>query len=224
VTNPFTFAGREYDAKSGLYYYRSRYYDPAIGRFLSVDTIDAINPYIYADNSPTNKVDPNGTNAVEYFALINALTPVFVGEGSALGSVIQCLGIHLLPLNAALSGMPGSVANFEGNGGYHALSGLKNFNSEIALVADAATADHEGAGLSVGDLGSQLLGESTTNRIDQAPDPAEPVNRTFEKVSTDVASGFQTAAKVLNAGIGMYNAYRYLKSVSDLSKGRGDCV
>ncbi len=38
--NPFGFAGREYDAESGLYYMRARYYDPATGRFLSADPLD----------------------------------------------------------------------------------------------------------------------------------------------------------------------------------------
>lgn len=33
----FTFTGREYDKESGLYYYRARYYDPAVGRFLQED-------------------------------------------------------------------------------------------------------------------------------------------------------------------------------------------
>ena len=39
-TNPFQFAGREYDAETGLYYMRARYYDPAIGRFLSADPLN----------------------------------------------------------------------------------------------------------------------------------------------------------------------------------------
>jgi RHS repeat-associated protein len=38
--NPFLFAGREYDPETGLYYMRARYYDPAIGRFLSADPLD----------------------------------------------------------------------------------------------------------------------------------------------------------------------------------------
>ncbi len=39
VINPHTYTGREYDAESGLYYYRARYYNPTIGRFLSEDPI-----------------------------------------------------------------------------------------------------------------------------------------------------------------------------------------
>jgi RHS repeat-associated protein len=35
--NPFTFAAREFDTESGLVFMRARYYDPALGRFLSPD-------------------------------------------------------------------------------------------------------------------------------------------------------------------------------------------
>ncbi len=37
--NPVMFTGREYDAETGLYYYRARYYHPAIGRFISPDPV-----------------------------------------------------------------------------------------------------------------------------------------------------------------------------------------
>jgi len=39
IPNPFLFTSREYDEESGLYYYRARYYDPSVGRFLQVDPI-----------------------------------------------------------------------------------------------------------------------------------------------------------------------------------------
>lgn len=41
-TNAFQYTGREYDA-TGLYYYRARYYDPKLHRFLSEDPI--LTPY-----------------------------------------------------------------------------------------------------------------------------------------------------------------------------------
>jgi RHS repeat-associated protein len=59
----FAFTGREWDPETGLYYYRMRYYDSAIGRFISEDPsgLDGgINRFRYVRNSPTNYVDPLG--------------------------------------------------------------------------------------------------------------------------------------------------------------------
>jgi RHS repeat-associated protein len=35
----FAFTGREWDPETGLYYYRARYYDPKVGRFVSEDPL-----------------------------------------------------------------------------------------------------------------------------------------------------------------------------------------
>jgi RHS repeat-associated protein len=64
VTFRFGYTGREWDGETGQYYYRARYYDARVGRFLSTDPIgftagDA-NLYRYVGNSPTNWVDPYG--------------------------------------------------------------------------------------------------------------------------------------------------------------------
>ncbi|MGD9126842.1 MAG: RHS repeat-associated core domain-containing protein [Planctomycetia bacterium] len=64
----FTYTGREFDAETGLYYYRARYYDPITGRFISEDPIsfaagDA-NLYRYVGNSPLMAIDPSGQATV----------------------------------------------------------------------------------------------------------------------------------------------------------------
>ena len=63
LTNPFQYTGREFDQETGIYEYRTRYYDPSIGRFVSEDTIHfrgGVNFYAYALNRPTHFVDPTG--------------------------------------------------------------------------------------------------------------------------------------------------------------------
>jgi RHS repeat-associated protein len=39
VKSTFQFTGREFDSEWSLYYYRARYYDPTVGRFLSEDPL-----------------------------------------------------------------------------------------------------------------------------------------------------------------------------------------
>ncbi|MFL6635311.1 MAG: RHS repeat domain-containing protein [Massilia sp.] len=59
---PVRFQGQYYDDESGLHYNRFRYYDPDIGRFVSVDPIGlggGPNTYRYASN-PVSWVDPFG--------------------------------------------------------------------------------------------------------------------------------------------------------------------
>ncbi|MGC1413936.1 MAG: RHS repeat-associated core domain-containing protein [Candidatus Acidiferrum sp.] len=64
LTNPFQFTAREFDAESGLYFLRNRYYDPQSGRFLNEDPLgfggDDANFYAYVQNGPVDSVDPFG--------------------------------------------------------------------------------------------------------------------------------------------------------------------
>ncbi len=63
TTELVTTTGREWDPETGLYYYRARYYDPRLGRFISEDPIrfaGGNNFYAYVYGDPVNLVDPLG--------------------------------------------------------------------------------------------------------------------------------------------------------------------
>ncbi len=64
VANPYTYTGRRFDPETGLYYYRNRYYDSQLGRFIGRDPIgyrgSQWNLYQYVGSQPTFGADPFG--------------------------------------------------------------------------------------------------------------------------------------------------------------------
>jgi len=68
--NPLRYRGYYYDTETGLYYCHSRYYDPAIGRWINADateylgadgTLHSYNLFAYCENNPVMGNDPEGT-------------------------------------------------------------------------------------------------------------------------------------------------------------------
>nr|WP_255722059.1 RHS repeat-associated core domain-containing protein [Ectothiorhodospira lacustris] len=69
----FRYTGQQYLGGLNLYYYKARFYSPALGRFLQTDPIgtrDDLNLYAYVGNNPVNFSDPTGLASAE-IALIS---------------------------------------------------------------------------------------------------------------------------------------------------------
>jgi len=68
LTNPFRYTAREFDAETNLYYYRARYVNESVGRFLSEDPARfyaGVNFYAYVRNEPIDFVDPYGLECAQ---------------------------------------------------------------------------------------------------------------------------------------------------------------
>lgn len=118
TVNPFRYRGYVYDEETGLYYLRSRYYNPVWKRFMSADVILekgslllGANALTYCYNSPVQAVDSNGLEAI-------ALTAPYTVTGSAaVGSLIEkVLGSGTISFCALLGTLiftPAETANDE---------------------------------------------------------------------------------------------------------------
>ena len=106
AVNPIRYRGYYYDSETGLYYLGSRYYDPAVKRFMNADgaAFATINPYgdgltdknyfAYCDNNPVSRSDDGGqfwkelaAVAVVSTAIVaaTAVTVATFGAGSVAG-------------------------------------------------------------------------------------------------------------------------------------------
>jgi RHS repeat-associated protein len=160
---PYTFTARELDPETGLYFYRARYYEPSIGRFLQPDPIGLAagpNAYTYAGNMPATFVDPLGLDYVDVAANYAA------GMGDAMSFGITNYIRDRMGTNSVIdqcswsysagwwTGMAQQMA-FSGAGAFHGGARTVLYSGEGAL--DAARAA-KGAGRLLEDtMGGQLL-------------------------------------------------------------------
>ena len=86
--NPIRYRGYYYDTETGFYYLQSRYYDPALGRFINADSYTSTgtgylgyNMFAYCENRPIIASDPKG----EFFFTAIAI-------GFAVGVAVQYAG------------------------------------------------------------------------------------------------------------------------------------
>ncbi len=161
----FTYTGREYDAEIDLYYYRARFYDANLGRFVSQDPIGFAagdpNLYRYVGNAPTSLKDPSGlfveTAMAATWAGI-ASVPGSLGN-MAVGAGNAAMEVGYYAVDVAGVGFD-AVATYAGYSiGYEEMSsiGRSNQPSSPEFVQNAA-ANALRAGLAGGTAGGSEIG------------------------------------------------------------------
>ena len=125
--NPFRYRGYYFDSETGFYFLQTRYYDPEVGRFLNMDSIEyadpesvnGINLYAYCGNNPVMGYDPDGSwdwlRAIAVAALavvaVAAIAAITVATGGAATPVIAGAVI-----GAGISGASSAVSQLATTG------------------------------------------------------------------------------------------------------------
>ncbi len=122
--NPFLFNGHEWNPDTGLYWYRTRYMDPELGRFVARDTIglwgdekNLGNPYTYLSNNPWSGLDPYGQWwwDADYIQEGGGALLGFYGAGAA-GNAWAGAGVGALQGAAVVLDTPGQLVEWAGIG------------------------------------------------------------------------------------------------------------
>lgn len=105
--NEIQYTSGIYDKLTGELYLNARYYDPAVGRFLTQDSyrgekdnLLSWNLYCYCANNPVNLIDPSGHYAaVADGALLgaelgSAAGPVGTAVGAVAGGIVTAVAVH----------------------------------------------------------------------------------------------------------------------------------
>ena len=116
----YGFQGRRRDAETGWLYFRARFYDPEVGRFLSRDPVwDAGNVggwYTFVGNGPVSRRDPSGRDAVaatlvgggvaeaDFAAIVAAGETGLAGGAVAVGGIGVAGGVVVVGLFVAYQG------------------------------------------------------------------------------------------------------------------------
>ena len=144
--NPYRYRGYRLDLETGLYYLNARYYDPSIGRFISADSINYLDPsseqglnlYAYCGNNPVMYTDPSGKFPILLtMIIIGALIGGAAGgytrvqNGAELWSEDFWIGVGT---GASIGAAIGTVA---GLGGSYLVGGLASVGNK--LISDAAS-------------------------------------------------------------------------------------
>ena len=162
--NPLRYRGYYYDAETGFYYLQSRYYDPAICRFINADTFattDAngflsANMFAYCENNPIMRTDANGD---VWNLVIGAAVGAIAGvAGQVLSDAVTSIANGELTISnwqtyvGALAGgaLSGAVLGGTGNVGLaNAVSGFTTTGIGAALEKATGASDKSWAEIGV---------------------------------------------------------------------------
>ena len=140
LCNPFRYRGYYYDTETDLYYLNSRYYDPAVGRFLNADGVDFLgtdegllsyNLFAYCLNDPVNRTDDSGNLSIKNWIKIG-VGAIALGAAIALtvatggGAAAVAIGVAKVVGSVALSTAVSAGAGYLKNGKQGAIDGACN--------------------------------------------------------------------------------------------------
>jgi len=200
LNNTIRYTGRDLDRTTNLYYYRARYYDPAIGRFISEDPIGfagGINLYAYVNNNPINANDPSGN--VPLPLVTGAIGAAAGATGNAIGQIVanndfDNLSLTNVGVAAGVGFVAGAVAPYTAVTylGAAATAGLANI-AQYTITQTANSQPITTTGLAVNGI-SGLVAGAVTGPIAQSALPFSQTSSCLSPGLSQSLNNFENAS------------------------------
>ena len=177
--NPVRYRGYYYDTETGLYYLKSRYYDPETGRFITIDdvsylapeTINGLNLYAYCGNNPVMRVDENGT--AWWHWVLGSIAVIALGAVVVGAAILAVMGGSVSLVSIGIGFAIGATSSFIGQGISNISSGnnfFENINiAEILLGGLVGAAYATGLGGIAGALGIGFASSVASSAYQKKP-------------------------------------------------------
>ena len=137
TTNQLRYTGREADTDTGLYYYRARYYDNSIGRFVSEDPLGfkaGMNFYAYVNNNPVNGNDPSGKCPACVVAFVDVAIDLAGSAAVRNGVTAAINAARTAMLTGTIGGASGALGSLSAGGNAQDVA----INAGVGFVTGAA--------------------------------------------------------------------------------------
>ena len=174
--NPIRYRGYYWDAETQLYYLQSRYYCPALRRFISADVyldtgvgILGTNVYIYCNNDPVNLWDPDGRAPLSNQTM--QLRQELLQHRIEL-QIRQLPGVMRAPVRNAVADLPNNIGAHE-----VALSNIIALNTLISDISRITALNSQQVGLFLN------TGERTLRRHTFTVSEAENILANFQMLT-----------------------------------------
>ena len=220
--NPLRYRGYYYDSETGFYYLQSRYYDPAIGRFINADSyastdatgLLSTNMFAYCENDPVNKSDPTGEVAPILIAMAGG---ALVGIAEQFMTDVIYAMVTGQPLDACFSSVGtyvssavgGAMSVLPGGGVMRAcveIVGLSYIQTGVDLIFESKIEKTE-------DPSGRVLIDSAKGGVSKA---AEAKSKTITTKIAKSSMGKSKIGKATGAIIGAIG--KYFGNIMDLAE------
>jgi RHS repeat-associated protein len=159
--NPFRYRSYYFDTETEFYFLKTRYYDPEIGRFMTIDDISYLDPesinglnlYAYCGNNPVMRVDTTGCS---WFSWLTSGLSLALGIALCFVPGGQAIGVSMI-----VGGSLGLIANAVSPAISQAIGGASSMANGLGAISTGFSLLSFGVPGIIAGIGMMLLGGVT---------------------------------------------------------------